>query len=636
MPLRWGPGPVFVHESIAATRRWQLYALRSFFVLSLLAGLGIVWLFVCLDQGHAVGSISIKDLAQGGQYFFYAIATTQLMVVLLVAPAATAGAICLDRARGSLTHMLVTELADAEIVLGKLAARLLPVVALVAATIPVLAIAGLLGGVIFEAIVSLTLITLAIAVLGCTLALAFSVRAGKMHEVLTAVYGIESLWILGPLVWELLSSTNAVPAVPGWFVAINPFILAWAPYAWPNYVTLEWLAGVMGGTLLISTGLILYTVRRLRADITKGAPSRATRFSSWVGRINPRLLWWRPGPTLDKDPVLWREWRRARPSRLTSVVWGLFIIFSIAGTAYGIVTIVDDYDDGTEFLSLVSGLEATFGLLLLSLSAPTVLAEERVRGSLDVLMTTPLSTDRIVVSKWWGAYRVVPALAILPAISCLIIVAAAPDQPAAVRGLRQAPAPLDAIDRIAYVCIPVAMLLAQGAVVTSVGLALATWIRRVGRAVAVSITCCAAFAFGWIIIVESIPQYLAATGTMTANDRETVEFFAEIIASACPAGGQILTFTTSSWLPAQSRAAFYIGQIIVLLATVLFALVTVAATLLTFDRSVGRMSERPRRAPRSPRRAAVPSAPHVRKSSSPSPIAKIARCAQVFPRDNRP
>ena len=182
------------------------------------AALAFVWLFVCLEEGEPVGSISIKDLAEGGQYFFYAISTTQLMVVLLVAPAATAGAICLDRARGNLTHMLVTDLADAEIVLGKLAARLLPVVALVAATIPVLALAGLLGGVIFEAIVSLTLITLALAIFGCSLALAISVRATKTHEVLMAVYGVESLWILSPLVWELLSSTRVVPGVPAWFV----------------------------------------------------------------------------------------------------------------------------------------------------------------------------------------------------------------------------------------------------------------------------------------------------------------------------------------------------------------------------------------------------------------------------------
>jgi len=41
MPLRWGPGPVFVQESIAATRRWHFYALRSLFVLGLLAGLAV-------------------------------------------------------------------------------------------------------------------------------------------------------------------------------------------------------------------------------------------------------------------------------------------------------------------------------------------------------------------------------------------------------------------------------------------------------------------------------------------------------------------------------------------------------------------------------------------------------------------
>ncbi len=69
-----------------------------FLVLSLLGALAFVWLFVCLAEGSPVGSISIKDLAEGGQYLFYAIATTQLMVVLLAAPAATAGAICLDRA----------------------------------------------------------------------------------------------------------------------------------------------------------------------------------------------------------------------------------------------------------------------------------------------------------------------------------------------------------------------------------------------------------------------------------------------------------------------------------------------------------------------------------------------------------
>ena len=208
MPLRLGPGPVFVHESITATRRWQLYFVRSLFVFGLLASLSLAW--IASDLGHQRldngQSMSIKELASLGQNFYLAIATVQLALVLLIAPAATAGAICLDRARGTLTHMLVTDLASSEIVLGKLAARLLPVFALVASTMPVLALAGLLGGIVIEAIVTLTVLTVSLAVLGCSLALAFSVRATKTHEVLMAVYGIEAVWVLGPAVWMILES----------------------------------------------------------------------------------------------------------------------------------------------------------------------------------------------------------------------------------------------------------------------------------------------------------------------------------------------------------------------------------------------------------------------------------------------
>ena len=41
----------------------------------------------------------IRAMAQIGQAFYIAVAGTQLALVMLAAPAATAGAICLDRAR---------------------------------------------------------------------------------------------------------------------------------------------------------------------------------------------------------------------------------------------------------------------------------------------------------------------------------------------------------------------------------------------------------------------------------------------------------------------------------------------------------------------------------------------------------
>ena len=147
MPMspRWGPGPVFVHESIAATRRWQFFALRSLFVFGLLAGLAVGGL-VFFGGVRTQGELTIKQLAALGQYFYYAIATVQITLVLLVAPAATADAVCLDRARGNLTHMFVTDLSSAEIVLGKLAARVVPVFGLVAATVPVLGACRAAGG----------------------------------------------------------------------------------------------------------------------------------------------------------------------------------------------------------------------------------------------------------------------------------------------------------------------------------------------------------------------------------------------------------------------------------------------------------------------------------------------------------
>ena len=54
-------------------------------------------------------------------------------------------------------------------------------------------------------------------------------------------------------------------------------------------------------------------------------------------------------------------------------------------------------------------LHVIFGLLMLAAIAPTSMAEERQRGSLDILAATALSTRAIVVGKWLGTFRLVVA-----------------------------------------------------------------------------------------------------------------------------------------------------------------------------------------------------------------------------------
>ncbi len=155
---------MFVYEWLTSARRWQPYALRAVFVTAILLGLLLVQMDRSLpDRGSPV---SLRDLALIGRRTYRTIVEIELALILLVAPAATAGAVCLDKARGTLDHMLVTDLSNAEIVLGKLGVRLIPVLGLVACTLPVLALSGLLGGIDPLALVGSFLVAIGCALVG--------------------------------------------------------------------------------------------------------------------------------------------------------------------------------------------------------------------------------------------------------------------------------------------------------------------------------------------------------------------------------------------------------------------------------------------------------------------------------------
>ena len=228
-----GLGPVFAYEWLTASRRWQGYALRSLLVLLLLLGLSGVW----LGSHDGAGELSVRQLAEIGRGF-YAVTTLILLgLVGLAAPAAAAGAICLDKARGNLTLLFSTDLTDAEIVLGKLAARLVPVLGLIACAAPVLALATLLGGVDPAMPTGAILVCLACAVFGCTLALTLSVWGRKTHEVLLATYAFGIFWLLSAPIWAGLVSMLPWWARPAWlpgYLALlpyNPVFLVLAPHA---------------------------------------------------------------------------------------------------------------------------------------------------------------------------------------------------------------------------------------------------------------------------------------------------------------------------------------------------------------------------------------------------------------------
>ena len=231
--------------------------------------------------------------------------------------------------------MLVTDLTDAEIVLGKLAARLVPVLSMVACTLPVAYLCTLMGGIDPDDLAGAYAVTAGVAVLGGSLAMALSVRAGKTQEVLLATYMVWVLWLLA---WPITRQVNVLLAgvieVPAWLNGTDPFTVAFASYG-PRGGGWVSTAGFVGGCLLASVVLLASAVRDVRRVAAREPGQPAARPSAgwaWVRTAREWVAGRLPGPSLDANPVLWREWHRARPSRWARRVWGLYAAGSLAFT----------------------------------------------------------------------------------------------------------------------------------------------------------------------------------------------------------------------------------------------------------------------------------------------------------------
>jgi ABC-type transport system involved in multi-copper enzyme maturation permease subunit len=257
---------------------------------------------------------------------------------------------------------------------------------------------------------------------------------------------------------------------------------------------------------------------------------------------------------------------------------------------YCVLLCVFALDDPNRFFwgILVNAFQVPVGLLLVSISSVTSLQDERVRDSLDVLLTTPLSTAQIYWGKWWGSYRIVFFLAALPTF-----VAAGPllRQCWQQGGWPTAAHPMDWY----FLLMPLVVCCYGSAVVTT-GLALAIWIKRAGRAMASSV----------VIFIFLTVGLLFAPLVQNGPDR-TVDMGSSFLASG---------YLTEVCLRPYRRQGPTVPVLMLwcIFYTLVSAIVSLAACR-SFDRCLGRMPDKmprrflPERAVRRIRRRARTSEP---------------------------
>ncbi len=343
--------------------------------------------------------------------------------------------------------------------------------------------------------------------LGCAIALALSVWARKPHEVILATYVFWLMVLMAWPVWYALSRGGSSPGKLGhWTLVINPFYLAFAPYSAPGRFGF-WDYAVFFAAAIVTSGmLVLLAVWRMRPVTTRQASEAGKE--PGLGLIG-RMGRWLPGPSLDGNPVLWREWHRSRPS-----LWMTILVAFLGGTTglaccIGAFAVMEGrrrrlWHAGACSVGRIFGylIQLILGLLMLSVLAPLSMSEERQRGSLDVLIATPLSTwcdraEQVVGDVSPGSDACHRAWA-----DGLRIGHGSAGRSTSDVG-RSTPSRSAHGYPICGAALVVVTILAHGAAMTSIGLALATWIKRQVRAIVTSVCVFVLVAVAWPILVSN-------------------------------------------------------------------------------------------------------------------------------------
>ncbi|HWE35122.1 MAG TPA: hypothetical protein VG406_01015 [Isosphaeraceae bacterium] len=335
------PGPVFRFEVASRLRLGRAHMARTGFGLFVLM---LVWLNYYGWYAVDGGDLSPRQAVELGQTTFASFAVGQLLAVLLLVPPLTAGVVAADRQRKTLHYLLTSRLTGAEIVLGRLGARLLNVGALLMVGLPVLALLALLGGIdpVLVALAAGAAASTAVFVAGASALV--SLKARRVRDATFTAFALVLLWLVVPPVvasWAARSTSAIAPRVE----AANAWVLATHPFASLDYTRLLiWLqfgsrAGPVpvdpAATLLmiglqagLGVGFALLAGARLRATYrAEEGHARGWR-ASWRSFLRPRRLL--PRPPVGDDPVRWKECHTARVGGLARAV-GLLAFLVLGG-----------------------------------------------------------------------------------------------------------------------------------------------------------------------------------------------------------------------------------------------------------------------------------------------------------------
>jgi len=431
-------GAVFTREAAIAPRRISFFAARTLFAAALFALTATAWQLLIGSQRVQ----NVGDLAWFGASAFQILAQLQLAVTMPFSALLVASAVALEKDRKTLDLLLMTNLSNTELVLGKLLASMLLVVVVVAAALPLLAIISLLGGISTAQIFRVQAVALASAFVAGSLGSTVALWREETFQALAMTALILVLWLVG---WEIVGAGAFGQSWWGistktWAIAMSPWqaVLAAAQprfnstaaagfWTDPVHVFLITSVGIVAMLNMIAIAMVrVWNPTREVQLKTESDPSEAMAVESGAAttaeqtvRIHGaggkvRRVW--------DNPILWREIRTwAYGKKVLLIRLAYLAVF--AACAAAVITLAR----GT---SLAGAAEAippaakplvailVVGLILLNAIAVTSITNERDSRALDLLLVTDLSPKEIVFGKLGGAFYNAKEMILLPIALC--------------------------------------------------------------------------------------------------------------------------------------------------------------------------------------------------------------------------
>lgn len=430
-------GPVLFYDLVRTGRRSR-YILFRFIYGFILFGV-LVWMHIAWNMEHRPQQTQQDRntrAARLADQYFATFMTMQVLAVLLLTPAYTAGAIAEEKDRKTLEFILATDLEDREIVLSKLVSRLCSLTFVLLVSLPILSLMQFMGGVDPEMVLACYLATALTMTSLASLSILASVYARKTRDALGRVYmGTIAYLTVLPIVEILLRwVAPTVGAVRLWFGDGAPTILDVVEIVnhgnifmayWSLAMTVSAgrslaaaLENVLGDYVtfhVICTAICTtWAVLRLRAVALAQTSVAAVRVKA-KSSLLPRIV--RRRPPVSNRPMLWKEVYADSGPRLNilgRIVVGVLVLASFTPVGW----IIYEYwfpsagwgmnrEQFHQAINVWVRLAGTIVgcLLLLSIAvrASGTITGERDKQTLDSLFTSPLESDTMFFAKWWGS-----------------------------------------------------------------------------------------------------------------------------------------------------------------------------------------------------------------------------------------